>query len=50
MLMVIYCFSIHSLQIKLIEVNVNPALSTNCETLRQVVPGVVREALCMFVW
>lgn len=33
-------------QISLIEVNVNPSLSTSCEALREVMPGVVRETLC----
>ena len=33
------------LQIWLIEINVNPCLATNCEALKEVVPGVVQETL-----
>ncbi|ELT95483.1 hypothetical protein CAPTEDRAFT_220981 [Capitella teleta] len=33
------------MKVNLIEINVNPSLSTNCETLRDVIPGVVRESL-----
>jgi len=36
-------------QVWLIEVNVNPSLATNCEMLREVVPGVVKETLCKFL-
>ena len=32
-------------QVWLIEINVDPALHTNCQTLREVVPGVVKETL-----
>ena len=35
-------------QVWLIEINVNPALHTNCQTLREVVPGVVEETLSKF--
>ena len=37
--------SIFFFQIWLIEINVNPCLATNCEALKEVVPGVVRETL-----
>lgn len=33
------------MKVWLIEVNVNPALHTNCEALREVIPGVVEETL-----
>lgn len=34
----------------LIEVNMNPALHTNCETLGRVSPGVVNETLGKWTW
>lgn len=34
-------------QVHLIEVNTNPALHCNCEALKEVIPGVVEETLCM---
>lgn len=37
------------LQVYLIEINVNPALHTNCEALKEVIPGVVEETLCKSV-
>ncbi|XP_003385337.1 PREDICTED: protein polyglycylase TTLL10-like [Amphimedon queenslandica] len=33
----------------LIEVNINPALHTNCETLKQIIPDVIEETLGMAV-
>ncbi|KAL8601729.1 hypothetical protein ACOMHN_033905 [Nucella lapillus] len=33
------------MKVWLIEVNVNPALHTNCEALREVIPGIVEETL-----
>lgn len=33
------------LKVYLIEINVNPALHTNCEALKEVIPGVVEETL-----
>ena len=32
-------------QLWLIEVNVNPALHTNCETLKQIIPDTIEETL-----
>ena len=34
------------MKVYLIEVNVNPCLAINCEALKEVVPGVAREAIC----
>ena len=32
-------------QVWLLEINVNPALHTNCEVLKELLPGVVEETL-----
>ncbi len=44
MLRVLYGLSFPS-QVWLIEINVNPALHTNCEVLRNLLPGMIEETL-----
>ena len=37
-------------QVWLIEVNVNPAMHTNCDTFKALVPGVIEETLGKTAW
>ena len=39
------CSSLYILQVWLIEVNINPAMQTNCDTLKQILPGLIEETL-----
>ena len=45
MLFVLYFAVVILLQVWLIEINVNPALHTNCEVLRNMLPAMVEETL-----
>ena len=38
-----------NMKVWLIEINVNPALTTNTQTLIQAIPPVVRESICKFI-
>lgn len=37
--------SLTFIQVWLIEVNINPAMHTNCETLRTIIPTIIEETL-----
>ncbi|XP_064611036.1 uncharacterized protein LOC135475177 [Liolophura sinensis] len=37
------------MKVSLIEININPSLATNCEALREVIPGVVEESIHLTV-
>ena len=37
-----------TIQVWLIEINVNPSLSINCDALKECIPPMVKEAICEY--